>query len=107
MKDDRRPGLSPEILERYRLTVLPPGDTRDLRLPENVAGFLETEAVATRHPGEVLGAVFVGPNATAMRAPTGRAEALAVDQLNDHGCSPTRCLCPRCLRADYSLRLHS
>ncbi len=41
MNDDPAAGLSPEILERYRLSVLPPRDGRDLLLPENVARFLE------------------------------------------------------------------
>lgn len=59
MADDPAASLSTEFLERYRLTVLPPGDRRDLRLPANVANFLETEVVAAHPPGEYLGAVFV------------------------------------------------
>ncbi len=59
MNDDPAAGLSPEILERYRLSVLPPRDGRDLLLPENVARFLEAQVVAAHPPGEYLGAVFV------------------------------------------------
>lgn len=52
-------GLSPEALRRYRLTVLPPRDSRHLCRPEKVADFVATEVPPEVAGDEFLGAVFV------------------------------------------------
>ncbi len=60
MIDDSASGpLSPETLDRYRLTVLPRVDGCHLCLPEEVADFLQERVVAGHPLEEYLGAVFV------------------------------------------------
>ncbi len=54
-----RPGLTPEVRERYRVTPLPRIEGCHLCLPEEVADFLEARVVAAHRNGEYLGAVFV------------------------------------------------
>lgn len=59
MFDDDAPGLSPEFLRRYRLTLLPPDDSRHLLQAEEVADFVASEVMPGALTDRFLGAVFV------------------------------------------------
>ena len=52
-------GLSPEQLRRFRLTVLPPDDSRHLLTAEEAADFIAAELLPKVRADRFLGAVFV------------------------------------------------
>ncbi len=58
MIDDDPPGLSPEDLRRYRLTLLPPDEDRHLLRPEDVVELVNAEVRSQYLTSRVLGAVF-------------------------------------------------
>ncbi len=57
------PGIPPDLLRRYPITVLPPGDPRRLLLPEDVAELVDSDVVPAVATNQYLGAVFVDDQA--------------------------------------------